>query len=240
MIKNYPFNNSVRLTHLIDLYSKYLLLNPIKKSANSFGDYIKSLEFNKAGSPFYGVSCICPGILSKKLNKKCVPDKSIFSKDMTVWKYVVSYNKEHGAYSNLNDSRQDSQPSCYLSEIESKRKKELEKLSHICKVKCSNNLISDEIKNLRSQVDFYQAKLGAAISMLNDIEEYASLANKCEDNRPELYRRVRACHKSGDLPYSDFERLCEEFEINDDVIHDYISNDRVRYAFKPYIICKYA
>lgn len=239
MTKYYAFNNLLRLNKLIKLYESYSTVYTSSTKMIDFSNYVKSIEYNRDGSEFYHVSCIYTGILCKKINSLCTPDRSIFREGMTVWEYIVAFCEKQNQQ-RLEKLKKVSSESHYLTEIESKRKSELEKLSYICNLKKDATSIQNELNDLSSKMSIYQTKLSAVTTIHNDIEEYVSLMSKREDHRPDLYRRIRSCAKSGELPYHEFEALCEEFSIDDEMINDYISNHRIKYAFKPYIICKYA
>lgn len=239
MTKCYAFNNSTRLNKLIKMYDSYITSYSRSTKMIDFSNYIKSVEYNREGSEFYHINCVYSGILCKSINKLCVPDKTIFKTGMTVWDYIIAFDKKQ-KQSCTNNMNKNSLESSYLTEAEFKRKSELENIPYIYTLKKDSLLVQNELKNLESQMNICQSKLEAITTRYNNIKEYASLVNKNEDHRPELYRKIRACTKCGELAYHEFEALCEEFGIDNDMVNDYISNTRIKYAFKPYIICKYA
>lgn len=239
MSKNYPFNNSSRLNDLIKLYASYVNAFPPPNVAASFGDYIKTHEYNNPRSSFYHVNSICTGILYKQITCECVPDKSIFRDGMRVWDYLIAY-KEHQDQKRVEQIRQKSATSQYRTDAESKRFAELEKLPHIVGLKNNPSTARDIISRLKAQVEKQKANLNASIKTLSEYEEYATLMVKQEDHRPYLWSKLRACQKCGAIEYHEFESLCEEYDIDDEMIDYYIHNPKIKYAFKPYIVCKYS
>lgn len=237
--KNYPFNNSSRLNDLIKLYESYANTFPPSNVVASFGDYIIAREFNNPRSSFYHVNSICTGILYKQITRECVPDKSIFRDGMRVWNYLIAY-KEHQDQQKLEQIRQISATSRYRTEAESKQLAELEKLPHIIGLKNSSSTAQDIISKLKAQVEKQRAYLDASLKTLSEYEEYTTLMTKQEDNRPYLWSKLRACSKCGAIEYREFESLCEEYDIDDEMIDYYIHNPKIKYAFKPYIVCKYS